>query len=643
MKKTQFTFLILLTALAVISSGALLQTVYAQGNNVKTAPPSKILYSTSTSTNDVQLLTPVQKTQYQLSPEKTALLEQLRVARTNNDIQSKERIESQLDKINGDQQVPLIECPNVIGGVAPGFDRPPFQTPSPDYLSSLVYTGGIWASAVQTVATGVPNAGRIWVGTNIYSSTGGDTCKFFYSDNGGQTWTYAYNFYFTINTNFRSGEMDFELVYDGSVLWIIGVSGYTDLSVTPNRTLPILYRFNTTTNAFSAYILQWPGSATTTNLYYNPRICTDNTNYTTATYMYIGSSFDSTYSSTLHFNRQKYAHITNPFVASPTIDYSQPGNVNNGGFYWNSSGLAAGTYLWTDIGYTRNVSSQDRIYTVYNVPGSSNYNLYTALSDDFGATSSGSSITNTNVDYGARIAFNGAANHTGMIAIVRQFSGTDWDPYYWSTTDAGGTWPTNNYIDASTNRTHTVDILAVRGAANLFKVGYDQDSAGTNFAFYTGGNGTAWNQPSHLAISPSGADSSFTKVIAGYRNGGGDDCFAVYSLGNGSNTYASRSCQTTVGVGNNNNEVPKVYSLSQNFPNPFNPTTQIKFSLPFSGLVKLVVYDVNGSEVATLINGEKQAGNYSVSFDATNIASGIYFYKLTAGNFVDTKKMALVK
>lgn len=641
MKKTKFSFLILLTAIAVISSGMLLHSVYAQGNNVKIAPPSKIMYSTSTLTNDVQLYTPVPQNQPQFSPEKLSLLQQLRVARTNNDMISKERIENRLDQINGTHSVPLIECPNVRGGAASGYNRPPFQQQSPDYLSSLVYTGGIWASSVQTVGTGIPNAGRIWVGTNIYSSTGGDTCKFFYSDNGGQTWTFAYYFYFTINTDFRAGEMDFELVYDGTVLWIYGISGYTDY--TSNRTFPILFRFNTTANTFSAYVLQWPGSTVATNLYYNPRITTDNTNYTTATYMYMSASFDSTYGSSQHWNRQKYAHITNPFAASPTIDYSQPGNINNGGFYWNSSGLPGGTYLWTDIGYTRNVSSIDRIYTVYNVPGQGIYNLYTALTDDFGATSSGTFITQANVDYGARIAFNGAANHTGMIAIVRQYSGNDWDPYYFNSTDAGGTWPLSGYIDASTLRTRRVDIIALRGAANLYKVGYIQDSTAGDYGYFTGGNGSAWNAPNPMAVTPVGADSSFTKCLAGYKNGGGDDCLAVYSLGNGGNVYSSRSCATTTGVHNGNGEVPNIYSLSQNFPNPFNPTTEIKFSIPVSGSVKLVVYDINGNEVATLVSGQKQAGNYSVNFDATNIASGIYFYKLTAGSFVDTKKMALVK
>jgi hypothetical protein len=114
-------------------------------------------------------------------------------------------------------------------------------------------------------------------------------------------------------------------------------------------------------------------------------------------------------------------------------------------------------------------------------------------------------------------------------------------------------------------------------------------------------------------------------------------------MGSGTGTYSSRLCQSTVGVGNNNQQVPNVYSLSQNFPNPFNPATEIKFSIPGQSFVKLVVYDINGNEVATLVNNEKPAGNYSVKFDATNFASGIYFYKLTAGSFESTKKMALVK
>jgi len=83
--------------------------------------------------------------------------------------------------------------------------------------------------------------------------------------------------------------------------------------------------------------------------------------------------------------------------------------------------------------------------------------------------------------------------------------------------------------------------------------------------------------------------------------------------------------------------------LKQNFPNPFNPTTIIKFAIPTSGLVTLKVYNVLGKEVATLVNEVKVAGEYSADFNASNLTTGVYFYKLTSGNFSEVKKMMLVK
>ena len=97
------------------------------------------------------------------------------------------------------------------------------------------------------------------------------------------------------------------------------------------------------------------------------------------------------------------------------------------------------------------------------------------------------------------------------------------------------------------------------------------------------------------------------------------------------------------GINNNNNEIPTSYRLEQNYPNPFNPVTYISFSIPKAGNVKLIVYDMLGREVAALVNEFKQSGNYSVDFDASNLSSGVYLYKIEAGDFKDTKKMMLVK
>ena len=88
---------------------------------------------------------------------------------------------------------------------------------------------------------------------------------------------------------------------------------------------------------------------------------------------------------------------------------------------------------------------------------------------------------------------------------------------------------------------------------------------------------------------------------------------------------------------------PNVFSLSQNYPNPFNPVTVINYSIPENSVINIKVYDILGREVKHLVNEYKPAGNYSVSFDGSNLSSGVYFYKLEAGNFSEIKKMILMK
>jgi hypothetical protein len=91
------------------------------------------------------------------------------------------------------------------------------------------------------------------------------------------------------------------------------------------------------------------------------------------------------------------------------------------------------------------------------------------------------------------------------------------------------------------------------------------------------------------------------------------------------------------------NEVPFAYSLRQNYPNPFNPVTTIEFTLASAGKVELKIYDILGREVKTLVNDFKEQGSHRVEFNASNFASGIYFYTIKSGDFRDVKKMILVK
>lgn len=90
-------------------------------------------------------------------------------------------------------------------------------------------------------------------------------------------------------------------------------------------------------------------------------------------------------------------------------------------------------------------------------------------------------------------------------------------------------------------------------------------------------------------------------------------------------------------------DLPSSFNLSQNFPNPFNPCTKIKFNLPDDAFVSLTVYDINGKQVANLVNDFRKAGRYAVDFNGQHLSSGLYLYKIRAGNFLSIKRMLLVK
>jgi photosystem II stability/assembly factor-like uncharacterized protein len=93
----------------------------------------------------------------------------------------------------------------------------------------------------------------------------------------------------------------------------------------------------------------------------------------------------------------------------------------------------------------------------------------------------------------------------------------------------------------------------------------------------------------------------------------------------------------------NYNEIPDGFSLSQNYPNPFNPKTKIKYSIAEDGYVKLMIYDIAGRIAVDLVNKHQNKGIYEMEFDAANLSSGVYFYRIQSGKFSDTKRMVLVK
>ncbi|MCX6165917.1 MAG: T9SS type A sorting domain-containing protein [Ignavibacteriae bacterium] len=146
--------------------------------------------------------------------------------------------------------------------------------------------------------------------------------------------------------------------------------------------------------------------------------------------------------------------------------------------------------------------------------------------------------------------------------------------------------------------------------------------------YYSSNDGATW---STQYIAPAGNFRHITKARTGTT------IWGVRSNG-GISRYGTSTSISQIG-----NVVPSNYSLSQNFPNPFNPVTNIYFALPKSGMVTLKVFDALGKEVATLVNEVKNAGTFNVDFNGATLSSGIYFYKLESGDFSSVKKMMLVK
>jgi hypothetical protein len=116
-----------------------------------------------------------------------------------------------------------------------------------------------------------------------------------------------------------------------------------------------------------------------------------------------------------------------------------------------------------------------------------------------------------------------------------------------------------------------------------------------------------------------------------------------YPPDNGVKTTFFVAAHTFTTTGVTEQGKPATFNLEQNYPNPFNPATTIDYSVGRQGHVSLVVYNLLGQEVATLVNDNVQAGSYQATFDASKLPSGVYVYQLKAGSFVESRKMVLLK
>jgi hypothetical protein len=235
-----------------------------------------------------------------------------------------------------------------------------------------------------------------------------------------------------------------------------------------------------------------------------------------------------------------------------------------------------------------------------------------------------------------------------------------------------------NYLDSVSGVDHDVRLIkSTNGGLNWSSVkrvnndgagkeqfftwmAIDQTTGYLYFVFYDRRNYSNNNTDVYMARSTDGGDTFTNFVVSsspflpspgtffGDYNGISAHAGKIRPIwtklaGSSLSIWTAMVNEPLTGVENNFTNIPSKYELSQNYPNPFNPVTSIKYQLPEAGYTILKVYDVLGNEISTLVDGKKKAGNYEVHFEGQNISSGVYYYKLTSGNYSDTKKMILVK
>lgn len=229
----------------------------------------------------------------------------------------------------------------------------------------------------------------------------------------------------------------------------------------------------------------------------------------------------------------------------------------------------------------------------------------------------------------------------------------------------------NVYVTGeSVSLTPSIDIVTIKynsAGDSLWVARYNGPANSDDRGYYVSvdNSGNVFVTGESVSVLPANTDflavkynSSGIEQFALRYNGpiNGEDISKVIKVDASGNIYVtgdSRSINnfdmTTVKFGPANainlisGELPKKYFLDQNYPNPFNPVTNIKFSLPKPGLVKLILYDITGKEVGVLVNNYLNAGNYVADWNASQFASGIYFYTLETRDFIETKKMLLIK
>ena len=375
----------------------------------------------------------------------------------------------------------------------------------------------------------------------------------------------------------------------------------------------------------------------------------------------------------------------NEALSVPSINtgYSTTNGITkkttNGGYNWStlSGGNLTGIFFINDltgwvvgypgyIGYTTNGSSfvqqqtgvSDRLNDVYFIDPNTGWVVGGDFSVEriFKTTNGGTNwISQTS----------GTANKLFSVYFLNSNTGYSVggpsSPKIIKTTDGGTTW-VSQFTSAGTPLYSVMFADVNTGWAVAGYIGGETiiktTNGGSNWFSQSSGDNRylracfVLNSNKAFAVGQSG------KLI--YTTNGGDNWY-VQTTGSSIELWSVKFVNDTIGyaIGDNvvlkttngglsftekyDNQIPKEYSLYQNYPNPFNPLTKIIYNIPKTARITIKIYNLSGDEVSTIVNKVQNPGSYETEFNGTNLASGVYFYRLTSNDFVSTKKMVLLK
>jgi len=529
--------------------------------------------------------------------------------------------------------------------------QPPFEY-NPDFVNNTTIFSnpgqirGVAACVEQRGAT----AGKIWL-IVVYSAgnTSPDSLKIYYSVNNAASWSLFGSGNIRPLDKINPGDLDMELIENTTgqkYLWITygyRQNGGVTLWMTGGFVLQV-----PSINAYFFNSLNWP-AADSTKRYYNIRTTSDNAYYASTAWLYMVCSFDSVNASGIHVNSQKFARCLNPYSVSG-VSFSYLGQD-----YFRSDAAGPTGYqrtLYSDICYFNN-GGADSVEVCYS-GGADSTNLYFAKGDINGAppvsySGSGGPIGGSqpgDMKGYCSLSSNGSDNGS-VICTFRQFTNNNWHVKWLLTNNYGNfnsIFSESAPMGSGANPNYAPDVVSVRGGRAHYIAFTTKTTVDSVHYLTINSNGTYTENVKMNYYSAT--ELQGPKALFRYQSG--DSCLVLYADSSSHNLYSAAGCTgDPIGI-HNISSVAGRYSLSQNYPNPFNPTTRINFYIAPVGQrhvfdTRLIVYDILGNKVATLINQPLSAGSYEVTFDGTHLATGVYFYKLETADFTEVKKMLMIK